>query len=138
MKITRLPTRVEIPNTAMGDIAFNMLVFFVILARAQDDSHLNWNPAMAEKLDSAGHSAVSVLVDSDNKLYLNGQEIGISQLSDRIEDLLGKSPAGKRTVLLKVHQDALAQRFEPILEAISEAGGDLVHILEERKKPSKG
>lgn len=137
MKISRRPTRVDIPNTAMGDIAFNLLIFFVILARAQDDSHLHWDPANAEKLDSAGHASVSVLIDSENKLYLNGQEIGISQLSGRIEELLGKAPAGKRTVWLKVHQEILAQRFEPILEAVSEAGGDLVHILEENKKPTK-
>ena len=136
MKISRRPTRVEIPNTAMGDIAFNLLIFFVILARAQDDSHLHWNPASAEKLDSAGNASVSVLVDSKNKLYLNGQEIGISLLSGRIEALLKKAPAGKRTVLLKVHQEVMAQRFEPILEAVSEAGGDLVHILEENKKSS--
>lgn len=137
MKISRRPTRVDMSNTAMGDIAFNLLIFFVILARAQDDSHLHWNPAKAEKLDSAGNSSVSVLVDSENKLYLNGKEIGISQLSDRIEALLGKATAGKRTVWLKVHQEILAQRFEPILEAVSEAGGDLVHILDENKKTTK-
>ena len=78
-----------------------------------------------------------MLVDSENKLYLNGKEIGISQLSDRIEALLGKATAGKRTVWLKVHQEILAQRFEPILEAVSEAGGDLVHILDENKKTTK-
>ncbi|MEX0725898.1 MAG: biopolymer transporter ExbD [Planctomycetaceae bacterium] len=133
MKISRRTMRCDVPSTAMGDIAFNLLIFFVILARAQDDSHLHWNPAQAEKLESAGNSVVSVLVDSENKLYLNGSEIGISQLAGRIEELLGDMPAGKRTVLLKVHQDILAQRFEPILEAVSEAGGDLVHILEENK-----
>lgn len=121
----------------MGDIAFNLLVFFVILAKGQDDSHLLWNPASVEKLNSSGYASVTVLVDSKNKLYINGQETGIAQLSDRIEALLGKAPAGKRTVLLKIHQETLAQRFEPILEAVSEAGGDLVHILEETKKPSK-
>ena len=29
---------------AMGDIAFNLLIFFVILARAQDDGHVKWIP----------------------------------------------------------------------------------------------
>ena len=38
----------------MGDIAFNLLIFFVILARAQDDSHLQWEPAKAEEVQSAG------------------------------------------------------------------------------------
>lgn len=118
---------------AMGDIAFNLLIFFVILARAQDDSHLEWQPAKAAELESAGHSIVSIVVDKDNRLYLNGQELGIAQLSGRVENHLKGRPPGERTVLLKVHQESQAQRFEPIIEAVSEAGGELVHILEEDK-----
>lgn len=133
MKITRRTARAEIPNTAMGDIAFNLLIFFVILARAQDDSHLQWTPAHTEKVESAGHAKVSILVDKDQKLYLNGNEIGIAQLAGGIETQLGDAPAGERTVLLKVHRETVALRFEPIIEAISEAGGDLVHVLEEDK-----
>lgn len=117
---------------AMGDIAFNLVIFFVILARAQDDSHLQWRPAPTPKVESAGHSTVSIVVDNKNKLYLNGQQIGIAQLSAAVSEGLGDKPAGKRTVLLKIHKDATALRFEPILEAVSEAGGDIVHILEEK------
>jgi biopolymer transport protein ExbD len=119
---------------AMGDIAFNLLIFFVILARAQDDSHLKWNPAKAGNLESAGHSRVSVVVDIEGDLYLNGQQFGVSQLAPAIEQLLGDQQAGQRTVLLKVHNETVAQRFEPIIEAISEAGGDLVHIVEDRRQ----
>lgn len=118
---------------AMGDIAFNLLIFFVILARAQDDSHLQWTPAKAGNLESAGHAMVSVLIDSDSKLYLNGQQIGVGELAGRIETALGDAPPGQRTVLVKVHNDTLAQRFEPVIEAISEAGGDLIHIVEEQR-----
>jgi len=119
---------------AMGDIAFNLLIFFVILARAQDDSHLKWNPAKAENLEASGHSRVSVLVDVEGDLYLNGQQIGVSQLAPSIEQILGDQPPGQRTVLLKIHNETVAQRFEPIIEAISEAGGDLVHIVEDRRQ----
>ena len=133
MNIERKKHKCEVPSVAMGDIAFNLLIFFVILARAQDDSHLNWQPAVTKKVESAGPSRVSVMIDSDTKLHLNGQPIGIAQLGGRIKDLLGDAPAGDRTVLLKIHKDAQAMQFEPVIEAISEAGGDLVHILEERK-----
>lgn len=119
---------------AMGDIAFNLLIFFVILARAQDDSHLKWNPADTVKVESAGHARVSVVVDINNKLYLNGREVGESQLAGDIENLLGDAPPGERTVLLKVDRNIQALRFQPVIEAISEAGGDLVHVLEEVKK----
>ncbi|MEC7556863.1 MAG: biopolymer transporter ExbD [Planctomycetota bacterium] len=131
MKIKRRATRADVPSMAMGDIAFNLLIFFVILARAQDDSHLQWTPAEASNLESAGHSIISVLIDSDEKLYLNGQPIGESNLEMKIEELLGNSPPGDRTVLLKVHRDATALRFEPVIESISNAGGELVHIVEE-------
>ena len=119
---------------AMGDIAFNLLIFFVILARATDDSHLQWTPAKVSNLENAGHSMVSVLIDKDNKLYLNGQQVGIVELAGLIETALGDAPQGERTVLVKIHSDTLAQRFEPVIEAISEAGGDLVHIVEEQRE----
>jgi biopolymer transport protein ExbD len=133
MKIKRRTSQATVPSMAMGDIAFNLLIFFVILARAQDDSHLEWNPADAANIQSTGPAKVSVLVDTENNLYLNGQQVGIASLASQIQEQLGDLPAGERIVLLKVHKETLAQRFEPIIEAISEAGGDLVHVVEESK-----
>ena len=133
MKIKRKTCRAEVPALAMGDIAFNLLIFFVILAQAQDDSFLNWQPAKAANLENAGASRVSILIDTEDRLYLNGQEIGVGQLADRIRLVLGDAPSGERNVLLKVDRETTAVRFEPVIEAISEAGGDLVHILEEER-----
>jgi len=123
--------KADVPSVAMGDIAFNLLIFFVILARAQDDSHLQWQAAEASNLQASGQSKVSVLIDNQNKLYLNGHELGQLQLASEIEKLLGDLPAGQRTVLLKVHKDATAMYYEPVIESIGQAGGDLVHVLEE-------
>lgn len=133
MNIGRKKHKCEVPSVAMGDIAFNLLIFFVILAKAQDDSHLQWVPAATPKVESSGFAKVSVMIDSKSDLYLNGQQIGLQQLSGRIKDLLGEAPAGERTVLFKVHKDAQALKWEPAIESISEAGGELVHILEEKR-----
>ena len=134
MKIERKKLTATIPSMAMGDIAFLLLIFFVILARAQDDSHLKWEPAHTPKVEAAGQTRVSVVIDVDNKTYLNGREIGHNQIAAAIKDQLGDAPAGKRTVLLKVHKDATATYFQPVIEAISQAGGDLLHVLEEERK----
>jgi biopolymer transport protein ExbD len=133
MKLQRRPMKADVPSVAMGDIAFNLLIFFVILAKAQDDSHLQWQPAQAKQLEGIASSKVSVLIDNQNKLYLNGQETGQAQLAKGISELLGSAPQGQRTVLLKVHKEATAMYYEAVIEAISEAGGDLVHILEEKR-----
>jgi biopolymer transport protein ExbD len=125
--------KADVPSTAMGDIAFNLLIFFVILARAQDDSHVQWQPANAANVQPAGNTKVSVVIDIKGDLYLNGQQIGEVQLASKIGALLGDAGPGNRTVFLKVHKDAPAQKFEPVIEAISEAGGELVHVLEEKR-----
>ena len=133
MKFKRRAMKADVPSTAMGDIAFNLLIFFVILARAQDDSHLQWQPAAASKLEAIASTKVSVLIDRNNKLHLNGAEVGQAQLAKAISDLLGSAPQGQRTVLLKVHKEATAMYYEPVIESISEAGGDMVHVLEEKR-----
>ncbi len=134
MKIQRRQMKVDIPSVAMGDIAFNLLIFFVILAQSQDDSHIQWTPAKADNLKGSGYTKVTVTIDKDQKLYLNGQELSEAQLATRIESNLGNAPAGQRKVMLKAHRDCTAAKFEPVIEAISQAGGELVHILEDKKK----
>lgn len=122
-----------VSTVAMGDIAFNLLIFFVILARAQDDSHLRWEQSRVEEVEKVEQARASVTVDREYRLYLNGRELGSAQLAGELEKILGDAPAGKRTVLLKIHKDTQAGRFEPILEAVSQAGGELVHVVEEEK-----
>ncbi len=118
----------------MGDIAFNLLVFFVILAKAQDDSHVQWKPASSAKVEASNKSVVSIAIDIHSKVFLNGQEIGLDQLTPAIEKRLGDAPAGQRTVMLKIDKQAQALKFEKVLAAASEAGGEIVHILQENKE----
>lgn len=135
MKIARRPFTASVPSFAMGDIGFLLLIFFVILARVQDDSHVQWDPAVLPDIESAGAPLASVAIDSAYKTYLNGEEISNDLLATRLGSILGENPAGARNVFLKVHKEAKAQHFEPVIQAIGEAGGDLVHILEPEPEP---
>lgn len=125
--------KADVPTVAMGDIAFLLLIFFVILARAEDDSHLKWQPAAIPKVENLGTSEVSVLINDDHKVFLNGAQVGIDQLSGMITSRLENRPGGDRKVRLKSHDTAPASIFEPVIEAISAAGGELEHVLEERR-----
>lgn len=117
---------------AMADIAFNLVLFFIMMAKTQDDSSLQWRPAGGTRLESAGNARISIVVDQAGKLYFNGQMVGESQLKDLLEAELADNPPGKRVVLLKIDKEATAIRFEPIIEAVSQAGGEIFHILERK------
>jgi len=131
MKIRRRHLEAGAPVVAMADIAFNLVLFFIILAKSQDDSHLKWEPASGTGLQSISHSKVTVTVNQDSKVYLNGEQVDATGLAPKIQEILGAAEAGNRTVLLKIHKNATAATFEPIIEAVSQAGGDLVHVLAE-------
>jgi biopolymer transport protein ExbD len=134
MKIRRRQMVAGTPAVAMADIAFNLVLFFIMMAKTQDDSHLQWTPAKsALPLQSSTNSKVSVAVDKEHKIYFNGSQVGISQLKAMVEQQLKDAPAGKRAVLLKIDKNTPAQVFEPVVEAVSQAGGELMHILEEKR-----
>ena len=137
MKVALRRVRCEVPSVAMGDIAFNLLIFLFILARTDDDSHVEWRPAVAPNVKPIGVAPVSVIIDKDSKLYLNCQQIAVAALGKALEEKLGDRISGDRRVLLKVDKDALAQRFEPVIAAISEAGGEVIHALEDEKAPAR-
>ena len=134
MKLKRQKFDASIPSVAMGDIAFLLLIFFVILARAQDDSHLRWDPASSDNVANVGNPLASVVIDADGKYFLNGKQTSIDSLSTTLGAVLGNIPSGKRAVMFKVDKSTTADLFEPAIEAISQAGGDLVHILEPEKE----
>jgi len=136
MKYKRRTYKVEVPSMAMGDIAFLLLIFFVILARTPEDDQL-WEPAREPNVEMVGRAPASVLIDTKNRMFVNGEEIDQSQLASRINSILADLPPGKRKVFLKVHRDATAKLFEPVIAAVSEAGGDLIHILEREEVPEK-
>lgn len=115
---------------AMGDIAFLLLIFIVLLARARDDSHLVWQPTTGTELVKPANQNASVVIDKQNITYLNGRPTQSENLATELSSLLGDLPPGSRTVLLKVHKDVIAEHFEPAIEAVSEAGGELHHVLE--------
>ena len=121
----------------MGDIGFLLLIFFVILARAQDDSHIQWEPARLPEVTMAAAPLASVAIDSGYKTYLDGKEISPEEIAAALTEILGDTPAGQRNVFLKVHREAKATHFEPVIAAISEAGGDLIHILEPEEEPAQ-
>jgi biopolymer transport protein ExbD len=135
MNIQRRQVKVDVPSVAMGDIAFNLIVFFVILAKANDDSHLVWKAADATQVERSETARATVLIDRENKLYLNAQPIAVAALQGALEQLLTEVRPGKRAIHLKVDREIEAVRFQPVIEAISEAGGELWLITEEQRPP---
>ncbi len=134
MKFKRRKLEITPPFVSMADIVFNLVLFFVILAKTQDDSNrLDWVPARASGSKPVTNAKVSITVDRSGKVYLNGKQISVREIADKVSVELVNKPASERTVLLKIDRNTLAATFEPIMEAVSQAGGEVVHVIEEEQ-----
>ena len=89
MILRRKQLEATVPSMAMGDIAFLLLIFIVLLARARDDSHLIWQPATGTELVKPANQNASIVIDKSNITYLNGRLVKTENLSDELSVLLG-------------------------------------------------
>ena len=89
-------------------------------------------PAPVAPIGPAGGNALSV--PANNPYNLFGVTIGVGSPPGAPSVRMRLIEFGKRAVLLKIHRETLAATFEPIMEAVSQAGGDLVHVLTEEKQ----
>lgn len=133
MKFKRRKLEAVPPFVGMADIVFNLVLFFLILAKMQDETQLDWTPAQASGAKVVAKAKVSLTVDKESKVYLNGKQVGLMNLTALVQAELGDAPAGERTVLLKIHKDTLAATFEDLIAKVSEAGGEMVHVVEDER-----
>jgi biopolymer transport protein ExbD len=134
MKFKRRKLEIVPPFVSMADIVFNLVLFFLILAKMQDETQIQWEPAQASGAKPVAKAKVSITVDKDGKVYLNAKQVGLMNLTALVVAELGDSPPGERTVLLKIHKDTLAATFEDLIAKVSEAGGEMVHVVEDERQ----
>jgi biopolymer transport protein ExbD len=130
MAFTRKKLEITPPYVSMADIAFNLVLFFLILAKTQEEKPIEWTVVKTTGTEKISNARVVVSVDNQNRKYLNGEEIGQQDLAIQLAKLAEESPENRK-VLLKIHAETQAATFNPIMEAVSAAGCEIVHVLEE-------
>lgn len=114
-----------IPVVSMGDIAFLLIIFFILCSNFAKKAGKTVEPPHARKLTALPKPRLYVAVDADSQMYLQGRPIGsaaeIEADLTRIVDPNASPDA--RTVVFECDRSVRKNVFEPILEAISNGGG---------------
>ena len=131
----KLPPRsrvlAAIPLSSTADIAFLLLIFFIVLARTTSEATVNWEPAESrQRLIRPDDTVATVVIDEKGRTFVNGIEAFPDDVGLRVADLLGERPPGKRVVLVKIDRRATADQFEKVFSLISEQGGELFRVVD--------
>ena len=141
MKIPRNATyMVEPPSVATGDIAFNLLIFFLVCASSQPDSGRRQEIPRSEKEKQETKSKNVEVSITRQKLSVGEEGTGLRDVS--MDDfaatlqrlMTGKAKPEDRIVMVKSTKDTPYHRWIEITAMIEQAGGTITLQLSDEKE----
>ncbi len=83
----------EINASSMADIAFLLLIFFLVTTQILEDKGIlvklpPWSDEPPETLELISRNVFSVLVNSENKLLVRGEPANIDELRERTKEFI--------------------------------------------------
>ncbi len=122
-----------VPLASMGDIAFLLTIFFILTSNFAKDDTRNIKPPTARELEQMEKQNVSVSIDADGQIFFNGRPVAAAATIEAgvAGFLTGKKDLKDRMVVFRCDKGVDKQVFEPVLAAISKAGGVIAAVGEQ-------
>ena len=125
---------VEPPSSATGDIAFNLIVFFLVCASVQPDTGRSQTIPRSEQEEEEQDDKNIEVEIRRRVVLLNGNVLSNKQFSESLVRLLkNKNREEDRIVVVKSNKDVEYQQWMNITEIIETAGGIVTIQTEETR-----
>ena len=118
----KMPNRrvrpITVPTTSMGDIAFLLIIFFMLTSNFMKQKNIELDKPAGPDVEQVEKAPVSVALDKDGLLWVQGAEVPINGLSGELAAL--RSEGGERPVHVTIDKSARKEAFMPVMQG----GGD--------------
>ena len=95
----------EIPSSSLADIAFLLLIFFMVstVFRSDKQRPIDWpEAAAAEKIDEKVKNILNIWVEQDGSIWINDQNIPMDEVSGVVGPLYAQSD---RRLVISIRAD---------------------------------
>jgi len=135
MKLGRTTKRIPVmvPIASIGDIAFLLIIFFIVTSNFMKE-RVPIQPARSADIAKHKDIMVSVIMDADGDVWLQGQPCPVEALEDGV--LVALQSKADKQVKLKIDRRVEEKEFRPALLALSKTGAQIVLVGEAIKTPS--
>lgn len=125
-----------IPVVSMSDIAFLLIVFFLLSTQFMQEGHLQYKLPKAKNIKTIENDQISIVIDKDGKTYVNGYfTLNVQQeIAKRLE---GRNNPEDRVVILKCDRSVPDEKYLPVLQEINSAQAYVVLVTEESRETKK-
>ncbi len=119
----------DIPSASMADIAFLLLVFFLVTTTISMDKGIGQVlPAIGEVLEVNPKNITKVLVNATGQVLHDDELVSLSQLRTKIKSMLAQND--KLIVSVKTHPQTKHQAYVDVLDQLKQAGATRISIAE--------
>ena len=126
---------VEPPTSATGDIAFNLIVFFLVCASVQPDSGRKQAIPRSETKEQKSQTENIEVLLTRTSVAINGNHVRAPEFPQRIKSLLdAKARPQDKVVVVKSRPDTTYDHWIDITSAIEDAGGTITIQREEERE----
>ncbi len=135
MKLKRGTMLVDPPACASSDIAFTLIIFFLVCAAVQPETGMSQLlPKTEEKADKREQSQNIEVSITPTGIVLNGNPLQLIEFSQRIAAALkAKTREADRIVVVKSAPETPYPIWIAVSQAIDQAGGIITLELESEK-----
>ncbi|MBG7607447.1 MAG: biopolymer transporter ExbD [Verrucomicrobia bacterium] len=135
MKLHRGKLLVDPPACASSDIAFTLIIFFLVCAAVQPETGMSQLlPKTEEKSDKREQSQNIEVSITASGIVLNGNPMQLPEFSRKLSTALkAKTREADRIVVVKSAPDTPYTAWVAVSSAIEQAGGVLTLELESEK-----
>ena len=118
-----------IPEGGMADIAFLLLVFFLVTTTIDMDKGLGIIlPAEGQELEINKKNILNLLISSSGSVLLGGEAVAINQIDDRVKEEIRKN--NKLIISVKAHEKAQYDVYIEVLDQLKKAKATRISIAE--------
>ncbi len=119
----------EIPSASMADIAFLLLVFFLVTTTISMDKGIGLVlPAIGEELEVNPKNITNVLINAAGQVLLDEELVPVNQLKGRIKTMLARND--KLIISVKTHPQTKHQAYLDVLDQLKQARATRISIAE--------
>ena len=126
---------ITVPVASMGDIAFLLIIFFMVCSRLAQEGVRIDPPVSLDSVELENYPVI-VAVDAAGAIYVHGLQVPDADSVEAVvrQALQGKTTEKQRTVLFRCDRAAEKRIFEPVIEAIARGGGIIAAVGETRSE----